>query len=325
VAGVKRSLAVDLGAGLVLPTPVMIAAGCGGTGREFAGLVDLRKVGAIVSRTITMRPEKGAPSPRIAETPSGVVWATGGQNPGVDAFLEDELPRLARGGSTVIVSIGGGSLEEFVRMTSLLQGRPEVAAIEVNLSGPDEELGRAELGAHVDRTAEVAGAVARMTLVPVFAKIPLHAPDLVEIARAAVRAGVHGLTLGGSPPAIAIDARRLRPSLGSVAGWLSGPAVKPLTLRAVLEVSRELPDVPIVAVGGVRSGDDAVECMLAGASAVQVGTATLVDPAAPVTVAQGVARFLKAKGIASPAEIRGRLRLPAPHEKRAGEGAETST
>ena len=309
MAGVRRSLAVDLGAGLVLPTPVMIAAGCGGTGREFPGLVDLRKVGAIVSRTITVHPEKGVAPPRIAESPSGVVWATGGQNPGVEVFLVDELPRLARGGSTVIVSIGGGSLDEFVRMTSLLQGRPDVAAIEMNLSGPDEELGRAELGAHVDRIAEVAGAVARMTLVPVFAKIPLHSPDLVENARAAVRAGVHGLTLGGPPPAIAVDAERLRPALGGVVGWLSGPALKPLTLKAVLEVSQALPDVPIVAVGGVRSGEDAIECMLAGAAAVQVGTATLVDPTAPVAVAQGVARFLKAKGLASPADVRARLRL----------------
>jgi dihydroorotate dehydrogenase (NAD+) catalytic subunit len=325
MAGVKRSLAVDLGAGLVLPTPVMIAAGCGGSGREFAGLVDMRKVGAIVSRTITVHPERGGPAPRIAETPSGLVWSTGGQNPGIEAFLEEDLPRLARTGCTVVVSIGGGALDEFVRLTSLLQGRPEVAAIEVNLSGPDEELGRAELGAHLDRTAEIAGAVARMTLVPVFAKIPLHAPDLVEVSRAAVRAGVHGLTLGGPPPAVAVDARRLRPSLGSVVGWLSGPAVKPLTLRAVLEVSSALPDVPVVAVGGVRSGEDAVECMLAGAWAVQVGTATLVDPAAPVAIAQGVARFLKTKGVAAPADIRARLRLRGSGSDPRDADAEAST
>ena len=148
MAGVKRTLAVELG-GLTLPTPVMIASGCAGTGRELAGLVDLRKVGGIVSRTITVIPRKGAATPRIAETPGGIVWDTGLQNPGLDAFLVDELPRLARGGSRVIVSIGGGSLEEYVRLTSMLQNRPDVAAIEVHLSGPDDEMARDVLGAHV--------------------------------------------------------------------------------------------------------------------------------------------------------------------------------
>ena len=311
MAGVRRTLAVDLGAGLVLSTPVMVAAGCAGTGRELGGMVDLHKVGAIVSRTITVRPERGAPPPRIAESPAGIVWATGGQNPGIDAFIDEELPRLARSGAPVLVSIGGGSLEEFVRLSTLLQGRPEVGGIEINLSGPDDELGRAELGIHVDRAGEVAGAVARMSLTPVFAKVPLHATDLVEIARAVVRAGVHGLTLGGPPPAIAIDASSLRPSLGPVVGWLSGPAVKPLTIRAVFEVARALPETPILAVGGICSGEDAVEAMLAGAWAVQVGTGTLIDPGAAVTVAQGIARFLKGKGLARPTDVRARLRVPA--------------
>ena len=307
----KRTLSVDLGGGLVIPTPVMIAAGCGGTGRELAGLVDLRKVGALVTRTVTERPEKGTPPPRIAETASGIVWSTGGQNPGIDAFMSEELSRMARPGTAMIVSIGGGTLDEFVRLASLLQARAEVAGIEVNLSGPDLELGRSEMGVHADRAAEVAGAVARLSTVPVFAKLPLHAAELVEMARAVVRAGVHGLTLGGPPRAVSVSARHLRPSLGPVVGWLSGPAVKPLTLRAVFEVSRAVPQTPILAVGGIRSGLDAIECMLAGAWAVQVGTATMVDPGAPVAVAQGIARYLKEKGLSSPADVRGRLRVPA--------------
>jgi dihydroorotate dehydrogenase (NAD+) catalytic subunit len=310
VAGLKRTLAVDLGAGLVLPTPVMVASGCSGTGRELGGLVDLRKVGAVVSRSVTLEPDRGTPTPRIAESASGVVWSTGLQNPGIDAFVAEELPRLARG-AHAIVSIAGGSLESFVRMTGALQGRPEVAAIEVYLSAPDDELRRDVLGLHVDRAVEIVGAVARMSLVPVFAKIPLWASDLVEIARGAVRAGAHGLVLGGPPPALSVQAERLRPALGAVTGWLSGPAVKPMTLRAVFEVARAVPDVPIVAVGGIRSGEDAVEAMLAGAWAVQAGSAVLIDPRAPVTIAQGIVRYLKAKGLASPADIRGRLRVPA--------------
>ena len=310
MAGVKRTVAVDLGAGLVLPTPVLVASGCVGTGRELAGLVDLRKVGGVVSRTITLEPRKGTPTPRVAESPAGIVWSTGLQNPGVEAFVGDELPRLARG-TTVIVSIGGGSLEEYVRLTGRLQGRPEVAALETYLAGPDEELGRASIGAHIDRAAEIVGAVARMSLVPTFAKLPLESPDIVGVAEAVVRAGAHGLTLGSAPAALAVDATRLRADLGGVTGWLSGPAIKPITLRAVFDVARAVPDVPILASGGVRTGDDAVEAMLAGAWAVQVGTGALIDPDAPVTVAQGVAAYLKRKGLASPSDIRARLRVPA--------------
>jgi dihydroorotate dehydrogenase (NAD+) catalytic subunit len=310
VPGVKRTLSVDLH-GLVVSTPVMIASGCAGTGRELSGLVDLRKVGAIVSRSITLAPERGSPTPRIAESAAGVVWSTGMQNPGIDAFVAEELPRLARGGACVIVSIAGGTIEDFVRLTGALQGRPEVSGLEINMSGRDVALEREVLGDHVDRAAEVAGAVARMSLVPVFAKLPVHAPDIAEIARATVRAGVTGLTVGSPPPALAVGAERLRSELGGVTGWLSGPAVKPLMLRSVFEVARAAPDVPVIASGGIRSGEDAVEAMLAGAWAVQLGTATLIDPAAPVAVAQGIARYLKGKGMASPTDIRARLRVPA--------------
>lgn len=307
----KRTLSVDLGAGLVLPTPVLIASGCAGTGRELSGLVDLRKVGGLVSRSITMEPRKGSPPPRIAETPSGTVWTTGLQNPGIHAFIDVELPRLAKGGAPVIVSIAGGSLEEFVRLIGALQTRPEVVAVELHLSGPDDELRRDVMGAHVDRTGEIVGAVARMSLVPVFAKIPMSASDVSELAQAAVRAGAHGLTVGGPPAALGVRSASLRPALGAVTGWMSGPALKPLTLRAVFEVARVVPESPIIAVGGVRTAEDAVEMLLAGASAVQMGTAVLVDPSSPVDVARGIAGYLKAKGLASPEELRARLRVPA--------------
>ena len=310
------SLAVDLG-GIVLPTPVMIAAGCADTGRELAGLIDLRRVGAIVSRTITVTERVGSDVPRIAESPAGIVWETGLQNPGLDAFVSGELLRLAGGGARIIVSIGGETLEEYVRMTSALQGRPEVAAIEIHLSGRDDELDRAVLGAHADRLNEIVGAVARMSLVPVFAKLPGACDDTVGLARTAVRAGATGVTLSASPPALGLEATRDRPRIGIVTGWLSGPALKPVTLRAVFDVAQALPAVPVIASGGVRTGEDAAECLLAGAWAVQVGTATLTDPAAAVTVAQGIVRRLKTAGLASPAELRGLLR---PAEPAAAEG-----
>jgi len=208
-----------------------------------------------------------------------------------------------------MVSIAGGTLEEYVKVTSLLQGRPGLAGIEVQMSGHDDEMNRQMLAEHPERAAEVAGAVARMSAVPVFAKLPLVS-DLVEIARACVRAGVTGLTLIDAVPALTVDAGRLRPGLGGVTGWLSGPAIKPLALRAVFEVARTIPDVPIIGCGGVRTAADAVEALLAGAWAVQVGTGAMIDPAAPAEIAAGIVTYLKDKGLASPSELHGLLRVP---------------
>jgi dihydroorotate dehydrogenase (NAD+) catalytic subunit len=298
----RRSLSVDLG-GLVLPTPVLVAAGCAGRGPELRGLVDLKRVGGAVTRTITVEPRPGSAPPRIVETASGIVWSTGLQNPGVDAFVSTELPAWRQGPATV-VSIGGGTLEDYVRLTGTLQGRPGVAGIEVHLSTPDDELSRAILGAHVERVTEIVGAVARMSLVPVFAKIP-GGIDVVPIALAAARAGATCLTVIHSPPAFAVDPAADRPALGGQTGWLAGPAIKPMMLRAVADVARALPRMPIVASGGIRTASDAVEALLAGATAVQVGTATLLDPTAPVTIAQGIAAELQGRGMASPAQLRG--------------------
>jgi dihydroorotate dehydrogenase (NAD+) catalytic subunit len=310
-------LAVDLG-GFVMPTPVMVASGCAGRGKELQGLVEVRRVGAVVTRTITVAPRQGSPPPRIVETPSGIVWSTGLQNPGVDAFLATELPSWLKGPPTV-VSIGGGSLEEYVRLTGALQGRAGVAAIEVHLSGPDEEMERPVLGAHADRITEIVGAVARMSLVPVFAKIP-GGVDVVSLAVAAARAGATCLTLTDSPPALAIDAASARMALGGPAGWLAGPAVKPLMLRNVADVARALPRMPLIASGGVRTPVDAVEALVAGAAAVQVGTATLLDPIAPVTIAHGLATELQRRRLTSPSQLRGAVassRIVAPEETHA--------
>jgi dihydroorotate dehydrogenase (NAD+) catalytic subunit len=254
------------------------------------------------------------------ESPSGVVWETGLQNPGIDAFVAAELPALANASPPVVVSIAGASLEEYVRLTGVLQGRPGVAGIEVHLSGPDRELERPILGAHAERVTEVVGAVARMSLVPVFAKLP-GGFDVVPLAVAAARAGAAALTLCASPPALAVDAPATRRALGGATGWLSGPALKPLTLRAVADVHRALPRMPLVASGGIATATDAIEAMLVGAIAVQVGTATLVDPVAPVTIAKGIVAELQRRALASPEALRGAIgavkERPAPEEQRA--------
>jgi dihydroorotate dehydrogenase (NAD+) catalytic subunit len=302
---------VDLG-GLRLPGPVLVAAGCFGTGAEVTDLVDLATLGGIVTRTITLQPAKGAPTPRLAETPSGMLSAVGLQNPGVEAFVSRELPRLAGLGVPVIVSVAGRTHAEFVSAASALAGRPGVLALEAYLPARDEERSGRSFSSRPDIAADVVGSVARECGLPVFAKLPAIGADLVETASACVRAGAHGVTLIDGVPGMSVDAQRLAPALGAVAGTLTGPAIRPIALRAVFEVSRALPGVPVMGVGGVREGIDAVEMLLAGASAVQVGTAMLVDPATPGAVSEGIRHYLESKGLRSAADIQGRLRAPSP-------------
>lgn len=303
----KPSLVVDLN-GLRFANPVLAASGCLGTGRDIPALVDLHKLGGAVSRSLTFEPSKGWPTPRAAETSSGLVSAVGLQNPGVRTFVSEDLPRLARA-LPVIASVAGSTLAEYVNVASSVHLKDGVVALEVYLSCRDEERDGEPFFARPERLIEVVGAVARLSRVPVFVKLPLLIPGLVETARACVRAGAFGFTLLDALPGLAIDASRLRPKTAIPVGGLSGPAIKPVALAAVFQVSRALPRVPVMGVGGVATSEDAVEYLLAGAWAVQVGTAILVDPSAHVDIVRGIHGYLRDKGLASPAELRGRLRI----------------
>lgn len=308
----KQSLAVDLN-GVPFPLPVLAASGCLGTGRDAPALVDLHRLGGVVSRSLTLEPSKGAPTPRMAETPSGLLTSVGVQNPGVEEFVAEDLPRLAKTGVPVVASVAGRSLEEYIRVASHLQARAGVVALELYLGTDDQERGHGDpFYQRVERVVEVVGAVSRMSRLPVFVKLPAMLPDLVETARSCVRTGAHGLTLIDAVPGLAVDSARLKPKLATAVGGLSGPAIKPIALGAVFRVAQAMPDVPIMGVGGVTTGQDAVEFLLAGAWAVQVGTAMLINPSAPVEIAQGLLRYLKDKGVASPADLRGRLRVQGP-------------
>jgi len=308
---VKQNLAVDLD-GVRFPLPVLAASGCFGTGRELGGLTDIRKLGGVITRSLTFEASRGWPTPRVAESPSGVVTAVGNQNPGVREFVDEDLPRLAKTGIPVVASVTGTTLQEYIRVASILRDEPGISAVEVHLSGPDRESRGLPFYARIDRMGEVVGAISRLSPVPVFAKLPALLPDVVPAARACVRAGAHGVTLIDAIPAMVVDVRRLRPRLGAVIGGLSGPAIRPIAVAAVFRVAQTLPQVPIMGVGGIASADDAVEFLLAGAWAVQVGTAMLVNPSAPAEIVEGIAGFLKAKGLASPGDLRGRLRLAEP-------------
>jgi dihydroorotate dehydrogenase (NAD+) catalytic subunit len=306
----KQTVAVDLG-DVRLQHPVVAASGCVGTGRDIPALVDLHRLGGIVTKSLTFAPNRGGATPRAAEAPSGIVTATGLQNPGVESFVAEDLPRLVKANVPVFASVAGTTVEEYIRVAGALHRQPGIAALEVYLSCPDDERGGEPFYSRHERIAEVVGSVSRLSTIPVFVKLPPLVPDLVDVARQCVRLGVAGLTLIDAPPALAIDANRLRSELAAPVGGLSGPAIKPLALAAVYQVANAMPNVPLMGVGGIRTGEDAVEFLLAGAWAVQVGTAILVDPAAPVEIARGIVAYLGSKGIAAPSDLRGRLRVGA--------------
>jgi dihydroorotate dehydrogenase (NAD+) catalytic subunit len=303
----KQSVAVDLG-GVRFPHPVLSAAGCLGSGRDLPSVADAQHLGGIVTQSLTFAPRKGSPSPRAAETASGLLSWVGLQNPGVEAFVEHDLPRLARTEVPIVASVAGTSIEECLRVAGRLDAQPGIVALEMNVSAPEEEGGE-PFSARPERIVELVGAVARVARLPVFVKLPALVPDLVETARSCVRGGAHGLTLIDQVPGLAVDADRLRSRLAAPIGGLSGPAIKPIALGAVHRVAQAMPEVPIMGVGGVATGADAVEFLLAGAWAVQVGTALLVNPSAPVEIAKGILGYLREKGISAPADLRGRLRV----------------
>jgi dihydroorotate dehydrogenase (NAD+) catalytic subunit len=278
-------LSVDLGR-LRLESPVLTASGTFGHGDEVARLGDPRRLGAVTAKSVSPEPWTGKPAPRLHMTASGMVNAVGLQGPGMRAWLTDDLPALRATGARVIASVWGHSVSDFARATELLDGA-DVLAVEVNASCPNlHSLNeQSAIWAHDPRaTGDVVRAVRGATALPVFAKLSPNVTDLTEIARAAVDAGADGLTLVNTVLALVVDAETRRPVLGGGGGGLSGPAIKPIALRAVRTVSRALPDVPVIGTGGVQSGVDAVEMLLAGASAVAVGTANFREPRAPYRV-----------------------------------------
>jgi dihydroorotate dehydrogenase (NAD+) catalytic subunit len=275
-------LSVRLGE-LELSSPVVTASGTYGHGDEVARLGEVSKLGAITAKSLLPEPWAGKPAPRLHMTASGMLNAVGLQGPGIDAWIDHDLPDLRAAGAAVIVSLWGRSVDDYALGASMLaRARHDLVAVEVNVSCPNLHR-RAEMFAHdPDATAEVIAAVVAADLgLPVFAKLSPNVTDITVIARAAVESGANGLTLVNTVMGLLVDAETRRPVLGGGGGGLSGPAIKPIALRAVHDVSSALPHVPIIGTGGVQSGVDAIEMMLAGASAVGVGTATFLDPRAP--------------------------------------------
>lgn len=292
------NLATRIG-GFEPPNPIMTASGCAGTGRELARFFDLSKLGGFVTTSVMMRPRAGRPTPRMAETPAGMLSAMGLPGPGIDTLLERDLPWLEKQGVRTVVSVAGNSVEEYAEVAGRLRGVAGVCAIEVNVASPNiEDRGRM-FAWHAGPAAAVVRAVRTSTHrdVPVVAKLAPDVTDIVTIALACVDAGADGLSLINTLDGMSIDPRSMRPVLTGVSGGLSGPAIRPIAVRCVYQVHAALPDTPIVGVGGVATGLDALEFILAGASAVAVGTTLFHDPSAASRILRELEDALAERGI----------------------------
>jgi dihydroorotate dehydrogenase (NAD+) catalytic subunit len=293
-----------------LPTPVMAASGCFGSGQEMGTVMDVRRLGGIVTKSVTVRPVRGLPPPRMAETASGMLNAIGLQNPGVEQFLRKDGPFIADVGVPVFVSIAGKTVEEFAEVAARLREIPQIAAIEANISCPNVERRNLVFACDPDAAGQVINRITQVTALPVFAKLTPDVSDIVTVARECVRAGATGLSLINTLLGMAIDVDTFRPRLGAVTGGLSGPAIRPVAVRAVFQVARALPEVPIIGMGGIRTARDAIEFLLAGAWAVAIGTANFFNPHVTLEVTAGIADLLAARGLRSPADLRGRVVAP---------------
>ena len=292
---------------LLLKNPVLTASGTLSNGIEFARRFDIDALGGVISKGTTLRPRRGNPQPRTVETPAGMINSIGFQNVGVGALIRDLAPAWARWDTPVLVNIMGDTVREFGRLAERLEGVPGVAGLEVNVSCPNVEVGGMEFGQDCDLTAEVVAEVRRSTTLPFAVKLTPSVTDIRPFAEVCEQAGADALSLINTVPATAIDIERRRPAIATIFGGLSGPAIKPIALRSVY-LAASVTSLPIIASGGVMGGRDAVEFLMAGASAVQVGTATFTDPAAPWRVLDELREWCEAEGVERLDEIVGAAR-----------------
>ena len=300
---------------LRLPNPVLAAAGTAGAGRELAQFLDLTRLGALVTPSIMAAPWAGRPAPRSAGTPSGLLSAPGLVGPGIDAFVANDLAWLAEQGVRVVVSVAGSHSDEFADVARKLAGHPAVAAIEANLSGAGHGTRGQVVASDAIASARVVSAVRRAAdpAQPVFAKLTADVTDLGHIARVCADSGADGFVLINTVSGMVIDTDRLVPALTDGIGGLSGPAVRPIAVRCVWQVRRAVPHLPIIGSGGIATGLDALQFVLAGADAVAVGTATFGDPRAPLRVLDELDAALAERGFTSLAQAVGYAHSPGPH------------
>lgn len=285
-------MAVAIGRGLVLKNPVMTASGTFGYGTEYEGMVDLPRLGAVIVKGLSLRPRAGNPPPRITETPAGMLNAIGLQNIGVDAFLREKLPRLRDMGATVVVNVYAETTEEFGEICRILTGAEGIAALEINISCPNVKRGGIAFGADPEMAGQVTRAARGATDLPLIVKLSPNVTDITAIALAVEEAGADAVSLINTLKGMAIDVERRVPKLKNIIGGLSGPAIKPVALRMVWEVAARV-SIPVIGIGGITQAEDALEFLIAGARAVQVGTGNFIDPGATTKIIAGIADYLR--------------------------------
>ena len=298
-----RDLSVTVGP-LALVNPLIAASGCFGYGVEYASAIDLRTLGAVAVKGLFLHEREGHPPPRIVETPAGMLNAIGLQGIGVFRFVREKLPELRQLGATVIVNICGSTLNEYVEVARVLSDAEGVAALELNISCPNIKEGGIQFGCSLAGTHDVVSAIRKVTRLPLIPKLTPNVTDVASFARAAEDAGADAVSLVNTFLAMAIDIETRRPKLSNVMGGLSGPAIRPIAVRMVYECSRAV-KIPIIGMGGIASANDVIEFLLAGASAVQVGTANFADPFIWTTLTSGRDAYMTRHGIARVSDLIG--------------------
>ena len=293
---------------LELKNPVLTASGTFGYGQEFAGLVDLNELGGIVVKGLSYKPRAGNPPPRIVETPCGMLNAIGLANIGLESFLKEKLPWLQKLNTAVIANIYGHNIDEYGAVAAGLKGVEGISAIEVNISCPNVEKGGMAFGTDPDISAKVTDKVMKNTDKPVIVKLSPNVTDITLIAKAVEKAGAHAVSLINTLTGMAIDVETRVPKLANILGGLSGPAIRPVAVYMVYKVARAV-KIPVIGVGGIMDYRDALEFLVAGASAIQVGTANFVDPGVSLKIIEGLKKFCEDQGISSIEEIIGSLKV----------------
>lgn len=289
-------------AGVELKNPVMTASGTFGSGKEYSEYIDLNRLGAVVVKGISMEPWKGNPSPRIAETYGGMLNSVGLQNPGVEVLIKEDIPFLKQYDTKIIVNIAGKTVEEYCQVAERL-GETDIDMIELNISCPNVKEGGVCFGTDPFMAEHVTKAVKKVTKQPLIVKLTPNVTDIVSIAKAAVAGGADALSMINTLLGMAIDINKRKPILANIVGGLSGPAIKPVAVRMVHDVAKAV-DVPIIGMGGIMNGDDAIEFMLAGATGVAVGMANFTNPTATIEVLDGIEKYMEKHGFGSIDEIR---------------------
>lgn len=299
---INNALKTRIGS-LVLPTPIMTASGTFGYGQEFADFVNLHKLGAVVVKGISLRPRQGNPPPRIVETACGMLNAIGLENVGVDRFIREKMPYLVNSRCRVVVNVLGDSIEEYCELATRLDEVAGISALELNISCPNVKKGGVAFGTNEQMARELTAAVRQKTKLPLIVKLSPNVTDIAAMAKAVEKGGADAVSLINTLMGMAIDINKRRPVLANTIGGLSGPAIKPVALRMVWQVA-EAVKIPVIGIGGIRNWQDTIEFMMAGATAVQIGTANFVNPRATEEILAGLKQYISDQKLLSLSEIR---------------------